>query len=131
MGTMTWHPKWWNNETHGTTWEKVKAAMKRDWEQTKSDMGVKGAKDLGQDVGDTVKQATGTEPIPWEDVETPLAYGYGAHQHMSSTGAHTHGWDDKVESSLKEEWEKGREATRRGWEDVKAHVRHGYESFKH
>ena len=42
----------------------VKEALKRDLEQTKSDLGIKGAQDLNQDVGDTVKQATGKEPVP-------------------------------------------------------------------
>lgn len=42
---------------------KVKEALKRDWEQTKHDITRKGP-DLDQDVGDTVKQAAGKEPIP-------------------------------------------------------------------
>ncbi len=42
---------------------KVKEALKRDWEQTKHDITRKGV-DLDQDVGDTLKQATGKEPIP-------------------------------------------------------------------
>jgi hypothetical protein len=42
---------------------KVKEALKRDWEQTKHDLTRKGV-DLNQDVADTVKQATGKEPIP-------------------------------------------------------------------
>ncbi len=49
---------------------KVKEALKRDWEQTKHDLGKKGAPDLNQDVGDTVKQATGGEPIPPRGVPT-------------------------------------------------------------
>jgi len=44
--------------------DNVKEALKRDLEQTKSDMpGVEG-KDLDQDVDDTVKQAIGKEPVP-------------------------------------------------------------------
>lgn len=43
----------------------VKEALKRDWEQTKSDLtGHKKGQDLDQNVGDTVKQATGKEPLP-------------------------------------------------------------------
>jgi uncharacterized protein len=39
-------------------------ALKRDWEQTKSDLpGLKG-KDLNQDIGDTVEQATGKKAAP-------------------------------------------------------------------
>jgi hypothetical protein len=47
---------------------KVKEALKRDWEQTKHDFNKKAGKDLDQDVGDTVKQATGQEPIPPRNV---------------------------------------------------------------
>jgi hypothetical protein len=43
---------------------KVKEALKRDWEQTKHDFNKKKGQDLDQDVGDTLKQATGNEPIP-------------------------------------------------------------------
>ncbi|MFL5320033.1 MAG: hypothetical protein ACJ790_10300 [Myxococcaceae bacterium] len=42
---------------------KVKEAFKRDWEQTKHDITRKGT-DLNQNVGDTVKQAAGKEPVP-------------------------------------------------------------------
>lgn len=43
---------------------KVKEALKRDWEQTKHDFSKKKGVDLNQDVGDTLKQAAGKEPIP-------------------------------------------------------------------
>lgn len=44
--------------------EDAKDALKRDWEQTKSDMpGVEG-KDLDQDVDDTLKQAVGADDVP-------------------------------------------------------------------
>ena len=45
--------------------DQVKEALKRDWEQTKSDLtGHKKGQELNQDVGDTVKQAAGREAIP-------------------------------------------------------------------
>lgn len=43
---------------------KVKDALKRDLEQTKSDLPGLHGEDLDQSIGDTVKQATGKEPIP-------------------------------------------------------------------
>jgi hypothetical protein len=46
-----------------STADKAKEALKRDWEQTKHDITRKGP-DLDQNVGDTLKQATGKEPIP-------------------------------------------------------------------
>ena len=48
---------------------KVKEAMERDWEQTKSDVtGDRKGKDLDQDVDDTIKQAAGKEPVPPENL---------------------------------------------------------------
>jgi len=44
----------------------AKEALERDWEQTKSDLPGLDGKDLDQDVDDTVKQATGNEPVPGE-----------------------------------------------------------------
>ena len=49
----------------------VKDALKRDWEQTKHDLPGMEGKDLDQDVDDTVKQATGKEEPPPEDVPNP------------------------------------------------------------
>ena len=45
----------------------VGEALERDWEQTKSDLPGLEGKDLDQDVDDTVKQATGADPVPGEN----------------------------------------------------------------
>ncbi len=144
MGTANWQPKWWTQDKHGSGWEHVKEAMKRDWEQTKSDFKA-GGRDLDQDVDDTVKQAAGTDVIPprnqanapggtkartnlaWSDVETPIRYGYGARQQF---GATHHDWDDDLEGTLRSEWEASKDATHRGWNEVKDAVRHGYGHHK-
>nr|MBA3542815.1 hypothetical protein [Deltaproteobacteria bacterium] len=55
-------PTWWKSE-HTSAWDRVKGALKRDWEQTKADF-TKGGRELDQDAGDTVKQAIGKEPLP-------------------------------------------------------------------
>jgi hypothetical protein len=133
MGKATWQPKWWKPETHGSGWERVKEALKRDWEQTKSDLHV-GGRDLDQDVGDTVKQMAGKEPVPnsknlgtdsWDDVEPAMMYGYGARQQY---GSQYNAWDDKLETQLRTEWDGGaRGTTGRTWDQVKAHVRRGFE----
>jgi hypothetical protein len=139
MGKATWQPKWWKPETHGSAWERVKEALKRDWEQTKSDVHA-GGRDLDQDVGDTVKQMAGKEEIPpesqpnskslgsdaraWDDVETPMMYGYGARQQY---GSQHKDWNDGLERTLRTEWEEGKSTTGRTWDQVKAHVRRGYE----
>ena len=36
-------------------------------------------------------------------------------------------WNNELESKLKTEWERGLDTTRKGWDDVKSHVRRGYE----
>lgn len=51
---------------------KVKEALERDLEQTKSDVtGDRKGTDLDQDVDDTVRQAAGKEPIPGENQPNP------------------------------------------------------------
>ncbi len=46
-------------------------AMRRDWEQTKADLPGLEGEDLDQDVDDTIKQATGKEPVPPPDMPNP------------------------------------------------------------
>jgi hypothetical protein len=115
------NPKWWNEE-HEDTWSRVKAAMKRDWEQTKADVSSKG-QELDQDVDDTVKQAAGKQPIPPEGVpnvdEDAIRYGAGARKHYDTD------WDDRAEAKMKEEWNDLK--TGRTWDEVKAAVRRGWD----
>jgi hypothetical protein len=53
------------------TTDRAKDALDRDWEQTKSDLPGLEGRDLDQDVDDTVKQATGDEPIPGKRTPNP------------------------------------------------------------
>ena len=132
MATMGWKPSWWRDERHGTAWDRVREAMRRDWEQTLHDVHIKGGHELNQKLGDTVKQMAGKEPMPpidrpnppkivgdWSDVELPIGYGYGAHQEMGGA------WSDDVETRLRGEWERGR--ADRPWSDVRDYVRRGFE----
>lgn len=130
----TANPRWWNDE-HTSTWDRVKAALRRDWEQTKADVSSRGT-ELNQGVGDTLKQAAGSEPIPpgnqpnrdadrWEDVEAGHRYGVGARQYH---GANHSDWNDGVESKLKEEW--GDLKSGRTWDEVRSHVRRGWDSVR-
>jgi hypothetical protein len=54
-----------------STGDRVKEALERDLEQTKSDLPGLEGQDLDQDVSDTVKQAAGKEPIPPEGEPNP------------------------------------------------------------
>jgi hypothetical protein len=128
-------PAWWT-EQHVTQWNNLKGALERDWEQTKKDLHV-GGKDLHQTLGDTLKQAGGGEPIPpwnatgtasgsdlsWRDAEEPLMYGVGArHQY----GAQHVAWNDRLEATLKSDWERAEGGAKKSWNEVKDLVRHGY-----
>lgn len=130
--TPDWHPSYWNDEKHGSKWNRVQEALKRDWEQTKADFSSKG-KELNQDVVDTVKQAVGSEPIPpanqpnpeprnWDEIRPAIAYGFGAHEEY---GTQYNTWDDKLETRLAKEWDKDK--TGKSFDEVKPIVRRGWD----
>jgi hypothetical protein len=134
MGTMQ-DPRWWS-EAHGSAWERVKAAFRRDWEQTKHDLSDARGHDLGQNVADTVKQAVGSQRAPverptyrieddWAQVEAGLRFGYGARQQYSEHAE----LDDRLEAKLRQDWvdlgnaqdwSEARGPIRRGWERGRA-----------
>jgi hypothetical protein len=120
------NPKWWNKD-NDSGWERVKAAFRRDWDQTKHDFG-SNQPDLNQDVDDTVKQAAGKQPIPprgqptFEESEDAYRFGYGARSHYGKTYA---SWDKKLETQLEQDWRdtyndrdwnQYRDRIRRGWD---------------
>jgi hypothetical protein len=117
-------PTWWNT-SHDSAWERVKAAFKRDWDQTKHDFG--GSRpDTDQDVPNTIRQAAGKEAIPprgvptYEEDEDAYRFGYGAREHY---GTRYPEWDERLEAELRRDWddadpdwERHRSAIRRGWD---------------
>ena len=120
------NPKWWKTE-HESAWDRVKAAFKRDWEQTKHDLGAH-EPDIHQTAGDTLKQAIGEEPIAprgspaYESTEEAYRFGYGA---RSEYGKRFPKWDDQLEAQLKQDWNEAyhdrdwaayRDSIRRAWE---------------
>ena len=126
MKSMIKNPKWWNKE-NDSAWERVKAAFKRDWDQTKHDVGAH-EPDTHQHINDTVKQAAGKEAIPprgvpnYEQTEDAYRFGYGARSQYSNRFTH---WDTLLETELEREWretyndrdwQKYRESVRRGWD---------------
>lgn len=119
------NPRWWNQQNE-SAWERVKAAFKRDWDQTRHDFGAN-KPDTDQQVGDTVKQAAGKQPIPprgqptYEEVEDAYRFGYGARSYYGGQYA---AWDDELEARLQRDWRETynerdwkqyRESIRRGW----------------
>lgn len=108
-------PAWWNDE-HTGRWDRVKAAFRRDWEQTKNDFGSDSARDLQQSASDTFQQATGKQPLPgFDQIEPALRYGYGAQAHYG-----TKDWDSATETRLRADYpgdyDRDREYVRRGYE---------------
>jgi hypothetical protein len=122
----TRNPKWWNQE-YESSWDRVKAAFKRDWDQTKHDFGCK-EPDTDQDVGDTVKQAAGKQPIPprrmptYEEAEDAYRFGYGARSYY---GTRYLTWDSRLESELERDWRDT--YSDRDWPSYKRAVRRGWD----
>jgi hypothetical protein len=120
------NPKWWTKD-HDSSWDRVKAAFKRDWDQTKHDMGAK-KPDLNQNVKDTVKQASGKESIParnqpnYEKAEPAYRFGYGA---RTQYGKKYSAWTPELESELKRDWSESNEDA--DWEDESPYIRRGWE----
>ena len=136
-----WHPTWYKDE-HATNWDRVKEAVRRDWQQTKHDLHM-GGHELNQQATDTVKQGAGKEAIPsinqanppkvigdlsgeWEQVEAPMEYGYVARHQF---GAAHKQWNADLERDLRSEWEspKNTHGATRKWDDVKPYVQRGYD----
>lgn len=126
MEIMQKNPKWWNKQNE-SSWERVTAAFKRDWDQTKHDIGGH-EPETHQHVGDTVKQASGKEAIPprgvpnYEETEDAYRFGYGARSHYSNRFTH---WDTLLEAELERDW---RETYKdRDWQRYRESVRHGWD----
>ena len=108
-------PKWYTDE-HDGAWQRVKAAFSNDWEQTKHDLGSKQARDLGQDVDDTVKQAAGAED-GFAKHENAFRFGYAAQRQYKAKHPT---WNSALETDLRNDY--GSE-----FERDRAFIRHAYE----
>jgi hypothetical protein len=118
------HPRWWA-DTHTSNWDRVKEALHRDWEQTKSDFsGGKKGKELHQDVGDTLGQAFGKQPIPPNDAPNPP----DADDIKKAARA-----QEKVALKLDDETERGvkRDLDAMKWEDAQLPLRFGHGASAH
>lgn len=122
------NPNWWNQE-HDTAWERTKAAFKRDWDQTKHDVGGH-EPDTDQKIGNTTRQASGKEAIPprgvptYEEVEPAYRYGFGARSKYEDEHLE---WDDELEAQLKGEWEGIAPARKQTWMQDRAAIRRGWD----
>ena len=92
-------PNWFTDE-HDSSWNRVKAAFKNDWEQTKHDFGSKSSRDLGQDVDDTAKQAMGTSDA-FENHEQAFRFGHAAQRQY---GTQYRTWNNDLETKLRADY---------------------------
>jgi hypothetical protein len=120
------NPNWWTTE-NDSSWEKVKAAFKRDWDQTKHDFGGR-QPDTAQNVNDTVKQASGNQPIPprgtpvYEKIEPAYRFGYGARSYYSQKYPK---WDTKLEAELQRDWQAS--YPQGNWGEDVEYIRYGWD----
>lgn len=115
---MTSRTTWYTKE-HESAWDKVKAAFRNDWEQTKNDFGSEEARDLDQNVDDTVKQMLGKQSLyrygdmEFDEMEPAFRYGYAARQHYGITYPI---WDDRLQAELEQDypgdWDRDRQIVR-------------------
>lgn len=111
----------WNSADYDNTWDRIKAAFANDWEQTKADFGVDSARDMDQDVNDTVKQMAGADDA-FENHEQAFRFGHAASHHYRSEYP---AWNEDLDRKLRADYDGDYEADRR-------HVRHAYEyEYKH
>lgn len=84
-----------------TSWERIKKAFANDWEQTKADFGSDEARDMDQDVDDTVAQAMGSEDA-FENHEQAFRFGYTARNRY---GKDYPQWSDDLDQRLRKEYD--------------------------
>lgn len=112
---MTTKAAWCTDETM-SAWDRVKAAFANDWEQTKADFGSDEARDMNQDVDDTVKQAAGSDDA-FENREQAFRFGYAAQRHYRTQYPK---WDERLDAQLRDDYDGDYAADRR-------YIRHAYE----
>lgn len=98
-----------------STWERVKKAFANDWEQTKADFGSDDARDMNQDVDDTLKQMAGSDDA-FENREQAFRFGYTARKRYGSEHSE---WNEDLDRKLSSEYDGDYEADR-------LYVRHAY-----
>ena len=106
----------WYTDEDQSTWDRIKKAFANDWEQTKNDFGSDSARDMDQDVDDTVKQAMGSDDA-FENHEQAFRFGYAARRHY---GDEHEEWNDDLETRLRDDYpgdyDRDRRYIRHAWD---------------
>ena len=106
----------WFTDDMDSGWQRVKAAFGNDWEQTKRDFGSNNARELNQDVDDTLKQAvSGSDGA--ENHEQAFRFGYAANRHYK---AQYPTWNNDLETQLRKDYGNDYDRDR-------SFIRHAYE----
>jgi hypothetical protein len=122
------NPSWWTDE-NDSGWNRVKNALRRDWDQTKHDFGGD-EPDTDQNVKNTLRQAAGKEAIPprrqlaYDDVEPAVRFGYGARSKYRADYAD---WNDELEASLREDWSEIAPDRKQSWREDRAAIHYGWD----
>lgn len=114
-------------------WERVREALRRDWEQTRHDLHV-GGHELNQGVKDTLRQIAGRQTLPpidrpnpprilgsFAEAEGPMRFGWSA-QHDEVEDRFS-----LIEPQLRQQWEASPHGRSSRWDDVRELVRRGFE----
>ena len=119
------NPTWWTRD-NDSAWDRVKEAFKRDWDQTKHDLGGR-EPDTAQNISNTVKQASGKEPIPprgfpaYEKIEPAYRFGHGARSYYRQKHPK---WDTNLEAQLKQDWQAS--YPDENWDEYVIYIRRGW-----
>lgn len=122
------NPAWWTTANE-TAWERTRAAFKRDWDQTKHDVGAN-QPDTHQNVTRTINQAVGSEVIPprgvpnYEELEPAYRFGHGAYDKYSPNFQQ---WDQDLEDQLEADWSATNPSRVRNWTEDRAAIRQGWD----
>ena len=84
-----------------STWDRIKAAFANDWEQTKADFGSDSARDMNQDVDDTLKQIFNSDD-KFENREQAYRFGYTAQRRYHADHPT---WNDDLDHRLRTEYD--------------------------
>ena len=83
-----------------SAWDRIKAAFANDWEQTKADFGSDSARDMDQDVDDTVKQMANSDD-QFENREQAFRFGHAANRRYKTDHAT---WNDDLDTKLRSDY---------------------------
>lgn len=112
-----WRANWWAPE-HTSSWDRVKTAFRRDWEQTKARVGAAAPPPGGQQASDTLAQISGRQELStttFEADEPAFRYGFGAAHHYGDRD-----WSPALEDELRANyggmWPDAKDNIRAGWD---------------